>query len=250
MSPPVPVVFALAQIPFAREPRVQRPPGLPCALDLSRGICWQSSGECVARTRKCVGSLSVAGVRCASFSSDKRQSHLRGDEIIRCGGLSESVPSGAALTPYGEEARSAFSERCFASPGEPCGRDVSPRHREKRVMRSFATDRIEAKEVAMNRVWLFLPITFLAIDPAVAADLSVPARARAAQIYAAQIYNVARGPLGACRIYIQGRYSACEVTTEPVCQRLSEVWRKPRYAVASRRWFALPQGLAWDMPPC
>ena len=37
LSPPVPVVHALAQIFFAREPRVQRPPGLPCALRLFEG---------------------------------------------------------------------------------------------------------------------------------------------------------------------------------------------------------------------
>ena len=34
LSPPVPVVHALAQFLFARGPRVQRPPGLPCALSI------------------------------------------------------------------------------------------------------------------------------------------------------------------------------------------------------------------------
>ena len=46
LSPPVPVVHALAQISFAREPRVQRPPGLPCALCIfKRAKRKQSSGE-------------------------------------------------------------------------------------------------------------------------------------------------------------------------------------------------------------
>jgi hypothetical protein len=36
LSPPVPVVNALAQISFARGPRVQRPPGLPRTLVVSR----------------------------------------------------------------------------------------------------------------------------------------------------------------------------------------------------------------------
>jgi hypothetical protein len=46
LSPPVPVVHALAQIFFAREPRVQRPPGLPSTLLLFEGDgrC-KSSGE-------------------------------------------------------------------------------------------------------------------------------------------------------------------------------------------------------------
>jgi hypothetical protein len=41
----VPVVFALAQIFSARGPRVQRPPGLPCALGFLRVMVRQSSGE-------------------------------------------------------------------------------------------------------------------------------------------------------------------------------------------------------------
>jgi hypothetical protein len=103
----------------------------------------------------------------------------------------------------------------------------------------------ETKDVVMKRAWLLVPILLLAVCPAAAAELSLPAKA--GDVQTSQILS---GPLGACRIYIQGRYSACEVTTEPVCQRLSEVWHKPRYAIALRRWFALPQGLAWDMPPC
>src|SRR5215469_15542401 len=44
LSPPVPVVHALAQISFARGPRVQRPPGLPCALFIERVRRKQNSG--------------------------------------------------------------------------------------------------------------------------------------------------------------------------------------------------------------
>ena len=99
----------------------------------------------------------------------------------------------------------------------------------------------------MNRAWLFLLILWLVVRPgaAAAAELSLPATAKVPQTY-----QIPLGPLGACRIYVQGRYAACEVMTEPACQRLSEVVHKPRYAIASRRWYALRQGLAWDMPPC
>ena len=98
----------------------------------------------------------------------------------------------------------------------------------------------------MTRAWLLLPILlFVVARSDGAAELSLPAKARAAETL-----HIAPGPVGTCRLYIQGRYSACEVTTEPVCQRLSEIWHKPRYAVVSRRWYALPEGLAWDMPPC
>ncbi len=97
----------------------------------------------------------------------------------------------------------------------------------------------------MNRVWLLLLALLLAVRPGAAAELSLLAKARAAQTS-----QIPSGPLGACRIYIQGRYSACEVVTEPACQRLSEIWHKPRYAIVLRRWYALPDGLAWDMPPC
>ena len=56
LSPPVPVVFALAQISFAREPGCMRPPGLPCALTfLPRANDQQSSGAIRgARTRSCI----------------------------------------------------------------------------------------------------------------------------------------------------------------------------------------------------
>jgi hypothetical protein len=108
-----------------------------------------------------------------------------------------------------------------------------------------AANQTETKDVVMKRAWLLVPILLLAAYPAAAAELGRPA-----QVGAVQTSQIPSGPLGACRVYIQGRYSACEVTTEPLCQRLSEVWRKPRYAVVLRRWSALPQGLAWDMPPC
>ena len=97
----------------------------------------------------------------------------------------------------------------------------------------------------MTRAWLLLPILLLAARPGAAAELNLPAKASAGETV-----QIAPGPIGTCRLYVQGRYSACELTTEPVCQRLSEVWRKPRYAVVLRRWYALPEGLAWDMPPC
>jgi len=97
----------------------------------------------------------------------------------------------------------------------------------------------------MNRVSLVLLIPLLAVAPGKAADLGTIKKARAAEIS-----QIPTGPLGTCRLYVQGRYSACKLTTEPVCQRLSEVWHKPRYAVVLRRWYALPDGLAWDMPPC
>src|ERR1700752_4979983 len=70
LLPPVPVVFALAQIFFAREPRVQRPPGLPCALFTFRGQ-WikQNSGEfrrentdaCLLSSLRANGSSLLAG---------------------------------------------------------------------------------------------------------------------------------------------------------------------------------------------
>jgi hypothetical protein len=97
----------------------------------------------------------------------------------------------------------------------------------------------------MNRACLLLSLLLLVARLGAATELSLPAAAKAAQAD-----QIPQGPLGACRIYIQGRSSACKVTTEPACQRLSEVWHKPRYAILSRRWYALPEGLAWDMPPC
>ena len=97
----------------------------------------------------------------------------------------------------------------------------------------------------MSKAWLLLAVLLIAARSGMAAELSVPAKARAVAIAQGPF-----GPLGTCRLYIQGRYSACEVTTEPVCQRLSEVWHKPRYGIVLRRWYALPAGLAWDRPPC
>jgi hypothetical protein len=59
LSPPVPVVFALAQIPSAREPRVQRPPGLPCALRFTGGTTTrQTRAKRAARMQQCVVCLS------------------------------------------------------------------------------------------------------------------------------------------------------------------------------------------------
>ena len=97
----------------------------------------------------------------------------------------------------------------------------------------------------MTRAWLLLPILLVAARSAVAEEPYLPAKARAGETV-----HIALGPIGTCRLYIQGQYSACEITTEPVCQRLSEVWHKPRYSIVLRRWYALPEGLAWDMPPC
>jgi hypothetical protein len=58
LSPPVPVVFALAQFFFAREPRVQRPPGLPCALDDQEGDGrYKARAKDAARTRSHVLSV-------------------------------------------------------------------------------------------------------------------------------------------------------------------------------------------------
>src|ERR1700757_2257997 len=46
LSPPVPVVFALSRNFLARGPRVQRPPGLPCALRFSgAAMMMHNSGE-------------------------------------------------------------------------------------------------------------------------------------------------------------------------------------------------------------
>jgi uncharacterized protein DUF3363 len=55
---------------------------------------------------------------------------------------------------------------------------------------------------------------------------------------------------GTCSIYIQGRYSECEFTTEHGCQKLSEVRNGPP-KIALRRWYALPQeGWGWDQLRC
>ena len=97
----------------------------------------------------------------------------------------------------------------------------------------------------MSKAWLLLAILLIAARSGMAAELTP-----AATSGAVAVAQRPPGPLGSCRLYIQGRYSACEVTTEPVCQRLSEAWHKPRNAIVSKRWYALPDGLAWDMPPC
>lgn len=97
----------------------------------------------------------------------------------------------------------------------------------------------------MNKAWVLPLILLLAATSAAAADMSV-----SATVKAARITQIPQGPLGACRIYVQGRYAACKLTSEPVCQRLSEVWHRAAYAAVLRRWYALPEGLAWDMPPC
>ncbi len=97
----------------------------------------------------------------------------------------------------------------------------------------------------MSKAWLLLPILLISGPSGFGAEPSLPV-----QTGVVQSPRIPLGPLGTCRLYIQGRYSACEVTTEPVCQKLSEVWHKPRYAIVLRRWYALPEGLAWDMPPC
>jgi hypothetical protein len=99
----------------------------------------------------------------------------------------------------------------------------------------------------MNKLPMILSLVFLAMLPeaSVAADENVrPARK------AAEPYQTLPGPVGTCSIYIQGRYSECEFTTEPACQRLSEVRNRPP-RIALRRWYALPQyGWGWDRPPC
>jgi hypothetical protein len=109
----------------------------------------------------------------------------------------------------------------------------------------IATAQLQTGDVAMSRAWLLLPILLIAARSGLAAEPGLPVEMRVVQTA-----QIPLGPVGTCRLYVQGRYSACEVTTEPVCQRLSEVWHKPRYAIVLRRWYALPDGLAWDMPPC
>jgi hypothetical protein len=83
LLPPVPVVFALAQISFAREPRVQRPPGLPCALCSSGG--WKrckARTNSVARMRTCVLSPVIARsvrddcVRRSALARRRKQSRV------------------------------------------------------------------------------------------------------------------------------------------------------------------------------
>jgi hypothetical protein len=99
----------------------------------------------------------------------------------------------------------------------------------------------------MNKrpVILFLVLMMTLPEASVAADVSLRAARKAAEPY-----QTSPGPVGTCTIYIQGRYSECEFTTEPACQRLSEVRNRPP-RIAQRRWYALPQyGWGWDQPPC
>jgi hypothetical protein len=78
-----------------------------------------------------------------------------------------------------------------------------------------------------------------------AADMNLHAARKVAEPY-----QTSPGPVGTCTIYIQGRYSECEFTDEPACQRLSEIRNRPP-RIVQRRWFALPQeGWGWDQPPC
>jgi hypothetical protein len=92
---------------------------------------------------------------------------------------------------------------------------------------------------------LFLALIVTLPEASVAADVNLHAARKAAEPY-----QTSPGPVGTCSIYIQGRYSECEVTTEHGCQRLSEVRNKPP-RIAQRRWYAFPQyGWGWDQPPC
>ena len=82
-------------------------------------------------------------------------------------------------------------------------------------------------------------------ETSVAADTNLHADRKAAEPY-----QISLGPTGTCSIYIQGRYSECEFTTEHGCQKLSEVRNRPP-KIALRRWYALPQeGWGWDQPRC
>jgi hypothetical protein len=99
----------------------------------------------------------------------------------------------------------------------------------------------------MNRLptMLFLALLVTLPEPSLAADTSLQV-ARSA----AEAYQISPGPTGTCRIYIQGRYSECEFTTEHGCQKLSEIRNRPP-KIAQRRWYALPQeGWGWDQPRC
>jgi hypothetical protein len=100
----------------------------------------------------------------------------------------------------------------------------------------------------MNKlpVMLCVVLRMMLPESSVAADMNLHAARKAAEPYQTSPGTVG----GTCSIYIQGRYSECEFTTEPACQRLSEIRNKPP-GIAQRRWFALPQyGWGWDQPPC
>jgi hypothetical protein len=112
-------------------------------------------------------------------------------------------------------------------------RSQEPRGRSKRTM--------------MNRLAAMLSLVLLVTLPetSVAAATNLHATRKAAEPY-----QISPGPTGTCSIYIQGRYSECEFTTEHGCQKLSEVRNRPP-KIALRRWYALPQeGWGWDQPRC
>jgi hypothetical protein len=182
-----------------------------------------------------------APLHASSAISIQSLGECRREDVDAC--LTVIARSGATTaSARSARARRRKQSRCPARPGDrSCKRDFNLLDRGEIIARNPTG----AEESVMNRAWLLLSILLLTARPAAAAELSLPAKARASQTW-----QVPQGPLGACRIYVQGRYSACKVTSEPVCQRLSEVWHKPRYAIVLRRWYALPDGLAWDMPPC
>jgi hypothetical protein len=216
---------ALRAISLAREPWVQRAPGLPCALDFSRAVIGKARANPVARMLIFVSTV-------IARSEATKQSR------VTCVAL--DCFADARTDGRGRENRTYPAGRTNLDGRFANGGFALSSHGAIIVAQS-----ISIKGGAMGRA-LLLSLLSLATGPvsATAAELNLPATPKAAQTY-----QIPPGPLGACRIYIQGRYAACEVTTEPVCQRLSEV-KNRRYAVSSRRWYALPDGLAWDMPPC
>jgi hypothetical protein len=105
----------------------------------------------------------------------------------------------------------------------------------------------QIKRTIMNQLPMMLSLVLLVALPetSVTADTNLHAARKAAE--PDQIFP---GPTGTCSIYIQGRYSECEFTTEHGCQKLSEVRNRPP-KIALRRWYALPQeGWGWDQPRC
>jgi hypothetical protein len=104
-----------------------------------------------------------------------------------------------------------------------------------------------SKTTMMNRIPTMLSLVLLVTLPetSVAADTNLQADRKASEPY-----QISPGRTGTCSIYIQGRYSECEFTTEHGCQKLSEVRNRPP-KIALRRWYALPQeGWGWDQPRC
>jgi hypothetical protein len=99
----------------------------------------------------------------------------------------------------------------------------------------------------MNQQSTMLSLVLLVMLPemSVAADTNLQAARKASELY-----QISPDPTGTCSVYIQGRYSECEFTTEHGCQKLSEVRNRPP-KIALRRWYALPQeGWGWDQPHC